>query len=116
MYLVLIWLGAWGFGSAAPAGRRPEGVADRGAAGQGAAAGNSRGSAASANRQTSFDLHARPAQSAADIFTPHSPALGLPTHGVMSRHRTRLAHAENFLQMLGALERAVRIDGRSGPH
>ena len=35
MYLVLILLDALGFASATPVGRRPEGVADRGASGQG---------------------------------------------------------------------------------
>ena len=48
--------------------------------------------------QSPFDFHLRSAQTRADFFPWHAPAVSLPADGVIIRHLARDAHTQDFFQ------------------
>jgi hypothetical protein len=66
--------------------------------------------------QPPFDLHPSALQSGANLFAPQAPAASVPGHGVIVGHGARFAHAENFLQPMGAIQGPVGMGSRCGLH
>jgi hypothetical protein len=59
--------------------------------------------------QSPFDFHRRSAKSRADFFPGHSPAVSVPTHGVIFCHFASQAHAQNFFQAMFSTQSSMGI-------